>query len=95
MKLYKLSLKNISAIIKIYQRISKYIDLPTKTTSTTIYKKGRLHKVHAVSPYLYYPTSFSRFARSFALHLNILSSREYILPDSFVNNGPNDANIKT
>ena len=40
-------------------------------------------------------TSFSRFTRSLALHLNTLSSSEYILPDSFVNKGPNDANIKT
>ena len=40
-------------------------------------------------------TSFSRFTRSLALHLNTLSSNEYILPDSFVNKGPNDANIKT
>ena len=44
---------------------------------------------------LYLSTSFSRFALSLALHLNILSNKEYILPDSFVNKGPNDANIKT
>ncbi len=77
--------RNISAIIKIYR-------LTDKKRQQQHYIK-RLHEVHAAS--LYYPTSFSRFARSFALHLNTLSSSEYILPDSFVTNGPNDANIKT
>ena len=48
-----------------------------------------------MQPLYILPNFFSRFARSLALHLNTLSSREYILPDSFVNNGPNDANIKT
>ena len=59
-------------------------------TTVTMYKRS--HELHAS---LYYPTSFSRFALSLALHLNILSNKEYILPDSFVNKGPNDANIKT
>ena len=48
-----------------------------------------------MQPLYILPNFFSRFARSLALHLNILSSKEYILPDSFVNKGPNDANIKT
>ncbi|PED36028.1 hypothetical protein CON24_22005 [Bacillus cereus] len=31
--------QNISAQLQIYQRLLKYIDLPTKTTTVTIYKR--------------------------------------------------------